>query len=45
MPKLSVGLQALADQLLVARLEDVQRHALGGEQDDPEREEADLHGG
>ena len=33
---------ALADQLLVARLEDVQRHALGRQQDEPQREQTDL---
>jgi hypothetical protein len=31
-----------SDQLLVAVLEDVQRDLLGGEQHDPEREEAEL---
>ena len=41
-PELLVGLEALADQLAVARLEDVQRHPLGRKQDDAEREEADL---
>jgi hypothetical protein len=41
-PELLVGIEALADQLLVARLEDVERDALGREQDDAEREEADL---
>jgi large subunit ribosomal protein L25 len=35
-------LEALADQLLVALLEDVQRHALVGEQHDPEWKEAEL---
>ena len=41
-PELAVRLEALLDQLAVARLEDVERHALGGKQHDPEREEADL---
>ena len=41
-PELLVRIEALADQLLIARLEDVQRHPLGREQDDAEREEADL---
>ena len=44
-PELVVGFDALADQLLVARLEDVQRHAFGRKQHDAEREEADLHRG
>ena len=35
-------LEALADQLAVARLEDVQRHLLGGEQHEAERKQADL---
>ena len=35
-------LEALSDQLAVARLEDVQRHLLGGQQDEAERKEADL---
>ena len=35
-------LEALADQLAVARLEDVERHLLGGEQHEPERKQADL---
>ena len=34
--------EALADQLAVARLEDVQRHLLAGQQHEREREEADL---
>ena len=38
---LSVG-DALADQLLVARLEDVQRHALRRGEHEREREQADL---
>ena len=41
-PELALLVEALADQLAVARLEDVQRHQLGREQDDPEREEPDL---
>ena len=41
-PELDLFLEALADQLAVARLEDVERHALGREQDDAERKEADL---
>ena len=41
-PELAVVLEALADQLPVPRLEDVERHALGRQQDDAEREEADL---
>src|SRR5581483_5908535 len=40
--ELAVELQALADQLLVALLEDVERRHLGRQEDDPEREEADL---
>ena len=34
--------EALPDQLAVARLEDVQRHLLGGQQHEPEGKEADL---
>ena len=41
-PELAVARQALPDQLLVAILEDVQRHALGREQDELERKESDL---
>ncbi len=41
-PELAVARQALADQLLVARLEDVQRHALRRKEHELEREEADL---
>ena len=37
--------KALADQLSVAVLEDVERHALGGEEDELEREQSDFgHG-
>src|SRR5207253_2266353 len=43
--ELALLVEALADQLAVARLEDVQRHALRRQEDDPEREEAELlHG-
>ena len=35
-------LEALPDQLAVARLEDVQRHLLGGQQHEAERKQADL---
>ena len=41
-PELALLVEALADQLLVAVLEDVQRDLLGREQHDPEREEAEL---
>ena len=41
-PELMPVLEAPADQLLVARLEDVQRHPLGRKQDDAEWEEPDL---
>jgi len=39
---LGIVLEAFADQLAISRLEDVQRHPLGRQQHDPEREEADL---
>ena len=41
-PELAVRLEALADQLAVARLEDVERDPLGGDEDDGQREEAEL---
>src|SRR5262249_5601356 len=41
-PELALELEALADQLPVARLEDVERYALRRDEHDPEREEADL---
>ena len=41
-PELALQLEALADQLLVPVLEDVERHELGRQQNDAEREEADL---
>src|SRR6185436_1829568 len=37
------ALEALGDELAVARLEDVERDLLRGQQDDPEREQPDLH--
>ena len=43
-PELALLGDALADQLPVARLEDVERNALGRQEDDAEREEAELHG-
>ena len=44
-PERLVGVEALRDQLAIARLEDVERHLLGREQDEAEREEPDLlHG-
>ncbi len=43
--ELAVEFEAFADQLAVARLEDVERDLLGREQHDAEREQADLvHG-
>src|SRR4029079_6577907 len=36
-------LEALGDELAVARLEDVERDLLRGQQDDPERKQPDLH--
>ena len=41
-PELAARLQALADQLAVARLEDVERDPLGRQEHDAEWEEADL---
>jgi stress-induced morphogen len=41
-PEVAAGVEALGDQLLVARLEDVKRDALRGEQYDAEREEPEL---
>ncbi len=41
-PELALLLQALADQLLVPVLEDVERDLLGRKQDDSEREEPDF---
>ena len=41
-PELAVRLEALADQLAVARLEDVERDPLGGDEDDRQREKAEL---
>jgi len=41
-PELVVALQAFADQLLVAQLEDVEGDALRRHQHDPQREEAEL---
>ena len=44
-PELVAASQALSDQLLVARLEDVERHALRRQENELEREESDLgHG-
>ena len=44
-PELRLGLEALADQLLVALLEDVKRQLLGRQEDDAEREQSELvHG-
>ena len=40
-----VALEALADQLAIAKLEDVQRDLLRREQRNPEREEPDLRHG
>ena len=40
-PELLAALEALADELSIARLEDVQRHPLGRHQHELEREEAD----
>ncbi len=42
-PEGLVRLEALGDQLPVARLEDVERYLLGREQDEAERKEPDLH--
>jgi hypothetical protein len=41
-PELDVLLEALAHELAVARLEDVQRHLLRRQEDDSEREEPYL---
>ena len=41
-PELALGLQALADHRPVALLEDVQRHDLAGQRDEPEREEREV---
>ena len=41
-PELVVVLQAFADQLLVAQLEDVEGDALRRHQHDPQREESEL---
>src|SRR6188472_1032855 len=38
-----LALEALGDELAVPRLEDVERHLLRRQQDDPEREQPDLH--
>ena len=40
--ELAVVREALADQLLVAELEDVERDPLGGHEHDPEREQPEL---
>ena len=41
-PELAAAAQALADQLLVAGLEDVERHPLRGHEHELERKETDL---
>ena len=41
-PELRSVLEALGDQLLVALLEDVERHLLGREEHERQREEAEL---
>ncbi len=41
-PELALVLDALADQLLVALLEDVQREPLGRQKDETEREQSEL---
>jgi len=41
-PELAVVLESFADQLAIPRLEDVERHALCGKQDDAEWKESDL---
>src|SRR6185503_15430450 len=42
--ELAALLEAFADELAVARLEDMQRRLLAREQDEVEREEPDFHG-
>ena len=41
-PELALLVEALADHLLVALLEDVQRHELAGQQNEAEREEGEA---
>ena len=41
-PELALLVEALADHLLVALLEDVQRHELAGEQHEAEREQGEA---
>ena len=43
--ELRVGVETLADELLVALLEDVERQLLGRQQDDAERKQSELDHG
>ena len=40
--ELPIVVEAVADQILVARLEDVQRHPFGRDEHDPERKHTEL---